>query len=120
MGEALFRLGFHDDASEYLCNALSSLDGRYPRTRLGLHLGIMGQTLCQAWLRVRPRSDAGSGIPKGRFAEANGLFEELIRGYTATPNYQYLYAKFMAIARVARSRWAILSARLLASTRELD
>ena len=47
LGEALFRMGRHDLAQEHLHNSLSLFGVRYPRTRLGVRLHILGHILQQ-------------------------------------------------------------------------
>ncbi len=49
IGEALFRLGSHDQASEHLHKTLTLLGVRYPSTRSGVRLHILGHILQQIW-----------------------------------------------------------------------
>ena len=52
IGEALFRLGRHEQASEHLHNTLTLLGIRYPHTRLGVRLHIFGNVLQQLWYQL--------------------------------------------------------------------
>ena len=53
IGEALFRLGRHEQAREYLYRCLELLGYSYPATGFGVRLGIVGHLLVQVWHRLR-------------------------------------------------------------------
>jgi class 3 adenylate cyclase/tetratricopeptide (TPR) repeat protein len=55
IGEALFRLGQPEPACRHLYTALSLLGNRYPRTRAGVLVHIVGHVLQQLWHQMRPR-----------------------------------------------------------------
>ena len=55
IGDALFRLGHHDQAIERLERALTGLDDRYPATRSGVMRAIGVEVAKQAVARKRPR-----------------------------------------------------------------
>jgi len=72
IGEALFRLGQYEPASEHLDSALALLGIHFPRSSLGVRARIAAHVLLQAWYHVRPRplwrwgSHPHSGRPGAR------------------------------------------------------
>jgi class 3 adenylate cyclase/tetratricopeptide (TPR) repeat protein len=76
IGEALFRLGQHDQASEHLHNALDLLGVRHPRTPLRARLHILGQIVQQVWHRAL-------ATHYGQRLDPSQVDSERIRAYVA-------------------------------------
>jgi tetratricopeptide (TPR) repeat protein len=71
IGEALFRLGEHDQARAYMYRALALLGEGFPATRWGTRLALLSAILLQAGHRLAPRLFVRPmlGIPDERFQE---------------------------------------------------
>lgn len=78
MGEALFRLGRHDDATEHFLRALALLGARYPRTRHGVRRAFVREIARQAVSRLLPRLALRRATQSESTAD-----DELYRVYTA-------------------------------------
>src|SRR5262249_14151179 len=76
IGEALFRRGAHERAREYLHHALANLGASYPRSRLGIRVGIARQVIQQLEHRLSPRTNRRSltGPPTTAAAEQGLLY----------------------------------------------
>jgi class 3 adenylate cyclase/tetratricopeptide (TPR) repeat protein len=80
MGEALFRRGDHHQALDYLTQALDSLGIPYPRSRLGVRLGIVRELLVQLGRRFSRKDwllGSGSGAGHAHGEEESRIYDAL-------------------------------------------
>jgi class 3 adenylate cyclase/tetratricopeptide (TPR) repeat protein len=117
IGEALFRLGEHDQARAYMYRTLALLGEGFPATRWGTRLALMGAILWQAGHRLVPRLFVRpmSGIPDERFQEVFQAGEALGWMEGLVDSERFMLVNLRMLNAAERSGFAYESAHFSSS-----